>query len=217
MKQAFIFDFDGVIVDSERLWRDIGDKEFYPSLVPGWTVEDGAKMMGHGIKAGFDRLVTLYGLQMEYEEYLRRVDELTDEIYMSRLELLPGIRELITRVTEIGMKIAIASSGNHDWIESVLVRKDLRETFSVICASEDVNDRTKPNPDVYLLAAERLGVSPAGCIALEDSFNGLTAAKTAGMVCLAIRTDMSALQDLSQADRIIAHYDELTEEVLRSL
>lgn len=215
MKQAFIFDFDGVIVDSERHWRELGDKHFYPSLIHGWTMEDGAKMMGHGIKAGYERLVSIYGLQISYEEYTKRLDELTGEIYLSKLQLLPGLQDLIARITGLGMKIGIASSGNRPWIEDVLVRYELRELFPVVCASEDVNDRTKPNPDVYLLAAERLGVPPEECMALEDSSNGIAAAKDAGMVCLAIRTDMSALQDLTRADKIVEHYDELNEEVLK--
>lgn len=212
--QAFIFDFDGVIVDSERHWRELGDTVFYPSIIPGWTHKDGARMMGLGFKAGHDMLVAEYGLQMPFEEYREKLGGLVTEIYMERLQLLPGLLPLIERIQKLELKIAIGSSGNRPWIESVLTRHNIREYFPIISSSEDVGDRTKPHPDIFLLAAKRLGIDPVECFVLEDSTNGIKAAKAAGMTCIAIKTDMSALQDLSQADKIVEHYDEITEEYL---
>ncbi len=217
MKQAFIFDFDGVIVDSERQWRDKGDRIFYPSIIPGWTISDGAKMMGLGFRAGYDFLVRDYGLTMPFEEYERGLNALVDEFYITELHTMPGLQDLIDRVETLGLKKGIASSGSREWIHSVLKDKNLFHHFPIICSANDVGDRTKPNPDVYLLAAEKLGIDPAHCIALEDSCHGIKAAKAAGMTCIAIETDMSALQDLSQADMRVTHYDFLTEEVLKSL
>jgi HAD superfamily hydrolase (TIGR01509 family) len=212
--KAFIFDFDGVIVDSERQWRDKGDRIFYPSIIPGWTIADGAKMMGLGFRAGYDLLVREYGLIMPFEEYEQGLNALVDEFYIKDLHTLPGLHDLIERVEKLGLKKAIASSGGREWIHSVLKDKNLFHHFPVICSANDVGDRTKPHPDVYLLAAEKLGVDPSECIALEDSNNGIRAAKAAGMTCIALETDMSALQDLSQADLCVTHYDLLTEEVL---
>lgn len=218
MKKAFLFDFDGIIVDSERHWRDIGDTQFYPSLIPGWTHADGARMMGRSLQSGYEFLVQEYGFAMDLDTYLGKVHELTSDIYyQEKLQLLPGLEELIGRIQALGMTIGIGSSGSTPWIESVLKRFDLTPHFPAITSSDDVPPgRAKPHPDIYLLAADRAGVPAKECIVLEDSTNGITAAKTAGMICIALHSDMSEGQDLSQADMVVTQYDELTEDVLKS-
>lgn len=217
MKQAFLFDFDGVIVDSEHYWKTVADVEFFPSLIPGWTELDGAKMMGLGVKSGYALLTEQYGLALSFEEYWTALDRAVSDIYTNKAQMLPGLVPLIERLTALQLPLGIASSSQRHWIEPTLDRLGLHSYFSTVCAANDVNERTKPLPDVYLLAAERLGIDPVSCIALEDSKNGVAAAKNAGMVCLAIRTYMNPEQDVSQADRIVTHYDELTEAVLCNL
>ncbi len=215
---AFIFDFDGVIVDSERHWRALGDGELYPALIPGWTHADGARMMGKSIQAGYDLLVQEYGLQMPFEEYANRVHQLTNSIYyQSKLQLLPGLIDLIHRIEQLEWHIGIASSGSRAWITTILEKFQLTKHFPVIVDSADVHGHAKPLPDIYVLAAEKLHVDPTACIALEDSRNGVISAKAAGMYTIGVRTDMSVEQDLSQADRIVRHYDELTTEVLKKI
>lgn len=215
--KAFIFDFDGVIVDSERYWRIIGDAQFFPSIIPGWSTADGAKMMGLGLKTGYKLLVDEYGLTMGFDEYWIELNRCVDDIYTHKAQPLPGLHDLIARLAAMHIPLGVASSSQRHWIEPTLKRLDLEQFFSAICGANDVNERTKPLPDVYLLAAERLGVSPQECVAMEDSKMGLSSAKNAGMKAIAIRTRMNPEQDLSQADMEITHYDQLMEEVLKNL
>jgi HAD superfamily hydrolase (TIGR01509 family) len=214
--KAFIFDFDGVIVDSESHWKVIGDEEFFPSIVPDWTKADGENMMGLGVQSGYRLLTEQYGLRMAFDEYWKRLDACVGDIYTNRCALLPGVLGLMDRLDALMKPLGIASSSQRHWIEPSLERFHIRQRFRAVCAANDVNERTKPLPDVYLLAAKRLEVDPQMCVALEDSTNGLKAAKAARMKAIAIRTYMNEEQDLSQADLLIKHYDELTTEVLSS-
>ncbi len=206
---AVIFDFDGVVVDSERYWDDM-DRAFFQELVPSWTIADGDRMSGLGTEAGYELLRKDYGVTLPYADYFRRLDDAVQTVvYGEKIRLLPGIPELLALLRERRTPIAIASSAHRSWIDAALTRLDLRGIFPVICSNDDVGARTKPLPDVYLLAAKRLGVDPARCLALEDSRNGVRAAKAAGMTCYAIRTDMNPRQDLTEADRVITNCAEV--------
>jgi len=215
--QAFLFDFDGVIVDSEYHWQQIGDGVFYPSVVPGWTSDDGEKLMGLGAKAVHTLLTKDYGLRMDFGEFERKRHEGVDPIYETLAQPLPGLNGLLDRLTRMNVPLAVASSSHRKWIDMTLERLHLATFFPVITSNEDVGERTKPHPDLFLLAAEKLGIDPAGCVVLEDSTNGIRAAKAAGMTCIAILTPMNDGQDTSGADLSVKHYDELTEEVLKKL
>jgi HAD superfamily hydrolase (TIGR01509 family) len=199
--KAFIFDFDGVIVDSERYWREL-DETFFPGIAPGYTMDHAAQMMGLGRKAGYEFLVQTLGMTMTFETYVTVLDEEVAKIYGDKTALLPGLPELLVRLQKSGYNIGLASSSQQKWVEQGLVRLGIREAFQAISTADDVNHKTKPAPDLYLHAAAALGVSPEDCTALEDSKNGITSAKAAGMTCFAIRTDMNPEQDLSQADEV---------------
>lgn len=214
--QAFIFDFDGVIVDSERHWLR-ADTDFFPSLVPGYDALDAKHMMGLGIESGYHYLVGRHGAFLPFEEYKRRVDAEVDDIYSSRAKLLPGIPALLDRLDALGTPVGIASSSRNIWVGQALKRLGIHRRFQAIKTGDDVGVRTKPLPDVYLLCAESLGLPATRCTALEDSDNGIKAAKTAGMTCVAIRTDMNEAQSLAEADLRIGHMDELDDAALRTL
>jgi HAD superfamily hydrolase (TIGR01509 family) len=214
---AFIFDFDGVIVDSEFYWKTMGDEVFFPSLIPGWTKDDGAKMMGLGVKTGYELLQKDYGLTLSFDAYWAALDDCVGNIYTHKAAMLPGLEALLERLKQMKIPLGIASSSQRHWIDPTLKRLHIDHYFSAVCGANDVNERTKPLPDVYLLAAEKLGADPRSSVALEDSTNGLLAAKNAGMKCVCIRTGMNPEQDLTKADLLIKHYDELTNEVLGGL
>ncbi len=213
---AFIFDFDGVVVDSERYWKRL-DTSFFASFIPGWTEGDGANVMGLGVRAVYDKLCSDYGLVVDFEEYDRKLNQAVITVYRDLAKPLPGLLPLIARLGNLGLRLGIASSSRREWVRTCLEQHHLQETFETVCVAEDVEHRTKPLPDVYLLAATLLETPPAQCIALEDSKNGVAAAKAAGMTCIAIHTDMNTEQDLSQADHHIRSLNDLTEEALRAL
>jgi HAD superfamily hydrolase (TIGR01509 family) len=216
---ALIFDFDGVMVDSEKHWKTVGDEVFFPSVVPGWTKADGERMMGLGIQNGFDLLTAEYGLELGFDAYKAKLDEAVGVIYSDMCQLLPGLIELLDRIDTLPKPMGIASSSQRKWIDPALDRFDLRKRFRTVCCANDLEDmsRTKPEPDLYEMAARRLEVDPQKCVALEDSMNGARSAKAARMKVIAIHTDMNEEQDLSIADLHIDHYEELTIEVLKNL
>ncbi len=213
---AFLFDFDGVIVDSERHWAQ-ADTTFFPTIAPGYDASDVRNMMGLGLRSGYDYLRKRRGLSLSFEEYSTVVEAEVGDIYTQKAQLLPGAGALIARMQSPEMRIGIASSSKRAWIDAALTRLGLVDAFPVIATADDVNGRTKPDPAVYLHAADALHVEPTTCIALEDSDNGIAAALSAGMTCIALRTDMNPTQTLTQAHHTVYGLDEVTDALLKNL
>jgi len=200
--QAFIFDFDGVMVDSERYWGEM-DRTFFPAIAPGYTLEHAKNITGLGLFASYDFLVRELNLAMTLEEYDMQVSTFANDMYETKVALLPGLIELLKFLREQNIPTGIASSSRRAWIEPTLERLGIHSYFQTVCGSDDVNHVTKPAPDVYLCAAQKLNADPLECIAIEDSKNGIAAAKAAGMRCIGLRTTMNAEQDLSAADELV--------------
>lgn len=197
--EAFVFDFDGVVVDSERHWVAL-DGTFFPSLMPDFNESHAAAMMGLNLEAGYRYLVATLGLAVPYDAYRQLLEGKVHRVYHELAQPLPGLTTLLHQLQEMRVPIGIASSSERPWIDACLDRLDLAPYFRSISTPIDVEGHAKPNPDVYLHAAASLGADPRACVAIEDSRNGIAAAKAAGMTCIAIRTDMNPQQDLSQAD-----------------
>lgn len=212
---AFIFDFDGVIVDSELHW-DKDAYDVYRSFIPSFTREDDKNLKGRNIDDIYTMLVKDFGLTMSKSEYKGIIEDYASDMYEKRAQLLPGTMELIERLRQQSIPFGIASSGERQWVDLTLKRFDMTDTFEHIVMAADVGIG-KPDPAVYLEAARRLGADPSTCVAYEDSTNGLRSAKAAGMTCIAIKHEWGYQQDLSLADLVVASHDELTDEVLRSL
>ena len=215
--QAFIFDFDGVIVDSERYWKTLGHDEFFASLVPAWTRENGARMMGLGVRDAYDVLTKEFGITVAFEEYEKRLNVCVSRIYEELCAPLPGLTGLLDRLKEAGTPVGIASSSQPHWIAAALSRLGLNDRFPTIVTAADVGHRAKPAPDVYLRAAQLLGANPTACVALEDSKNGVLSARAAGMACIAVHTDMNVDQHLFDASAHVTGLDEITPALLNSL
>ncbi len=212
--KAFIFDFDGVIVDSELHW-DKDAYDVYKSIVPSFTREDDRNLKGRSLVEIYGILVSDFGATIGKNEYFAIVDRYAQTLYGEKAKLLPGIRELIARLDKLSIPIAIASSGERRWIDLILEREDLKKHFQHIVMATDVGIG-KPDPAVYLEAAKRLGHVPDDCVAYEDSTNGLRASTSAGMFSIAIKHPWGYVQDLSLANIVVESHDELTEETLRS-
>jgi HAD superfamily hydrolase (TIGR01509 family) len=132
------------------------------------------------------------------------------ERYERELPVIPGAPEAVRRLSDAGLRLALASSSNRELIDAVLHRLDLASSFAVTVSSEEVA-RGKPAPDVYLEAARRLGVGPSRCAAVEDSASGIRAARGAGMRVLAYpnRRYPPAADALALADVVLGSLDEL--------
>ena len=117
--------------------------------------------------------------------------------------------KVIDEIKTRKIPIALASSSLREWIEIVLNRFDLNPFFDVIVSAEDIDAPGKPAPDIYLYTAKKLGLLPGECLVIEDSYHGVTAAKSAGMFCIGFRNGFNEKQDLSSADFIANGYKEL--------
>lgn len=210
--KAVIFDMDGVIIDSERVWNKLEKRAFeeifgrradYEELLDETT--------GMNYLEIYDYLEDRYSLNVNLERFVEIFEEIADEIYGKRAELLEKFYEIIGFLVENNIKTVIASSSPGHWIEKVMKRFDMRKYFDMVVSADDV-DRGKPSPDIYLHTAAELGVDPEECIVVEDSRNGIKAAKRAGVRC--IGTDyFENTQDLSQADWVVEGDMELLDKL----
>ncbi len=211
--EAVIFDMDGVIVDSEIHWKTT-EGYFLQSLIPTWSVNDQDRITGLGVHDVYTLLVSTYHLQQTKEQFLAIYQEMANEIYGQKVSLMEGFVELLSTLNNNNIPVALASSSPASWINIMLQRFSLRESFRVVVSADELAGEGKPSPAIYLLTAKRLGVRPDRCIAIEDSKNGVLSAKKAEMFCIGFRNGFNDEQDLSRADMVIHRFAELDWQIL---
>ena len=183
--KAFIFDMDGVIFDSERLYIDCCI-EVAEKLGMDQIVETCHRCIGVTTEVTRAILLETYrdiDLVDRFRE--QSVALVRSKIDSGLLEIKPGVRELLDFLFAKGCRIAIASSTRTDIVEKELADAGLRGYFSAVVGGDQAQ-RSKPNPDIFLKAAELLGEKPGNCVVIEDSFNGIRAAKAAGMTAIMV-------------------------------
>ena len=210
--KAFIFDMDGVIIDSEHL-HAVTKVQAIRSFGVDVSGDDLnlQNYVGSSAKSFFSDVIAKYPeLGDDWEVLAKKKHELYQKILREDPDLEPidGITELLARLKENGYKIGLGSSSVMANVQLVLTRFGIIDYFDAIAAGSEV-ENAKPAPDVYLLAASRLGVAPENCTVVEDAGAGVMAAKAAGMRCIAIKNPNSGEQDLSKADVIIDSYEEI--------
>lgn len=185
MVKAVIFDMDGLIIDSEPLWQE-AEISVFKSIKINLIKEDCMKVMGMRT----DEVVDYWFRRFPWEGPSKA--EVTSGIIRELIglikekgELMEGVRESIAFVKSKDLKTALASSSSYEIINTVLEKFGLMKEFEVIYSAQD-EEYGKPHPAVYISAAKRLNVAPVECLAIEDSFNGVLAAKAAKMKCIAI-------------------------------
>jgi HAD superfamily hydrolase (TIGR01509 family) len=145
----------------------------------------------------YRELVAKLGHELDRKAVLNRRMTRHNEM-IAELEVLPGVRDAVAEAKRLGLRLGVASSSSRDWVTGHLARLGLDGFECVRCRDDVIN--AKPDPELYLAACACLCVSPGEAIALEDSANGIAAAKAAGMRCVAIPNPMTAGLDLSAAD-----------------
>jgi HAD superfamily hydrolase (TIGR01509 family) len=197
--RALVFDFDGLIVDTEgpifRAWQRIYRERGQELPRERWLTIIGTAT------GPFDPLLDLRertGEPLEQDE----LDGLERRYYKEATamqQLLPGVESYLADARRLGLKTAVASSSTSSWVTDHLERFGIHEHFDAILCREDVS-RTKPDPELYQKALERLAVSASQTIAFEDSSNGIRAAKAAGLFCVVVPNPLTADLDLTKAD-----------------
>jgi HAD superfamily hydrolase (TIGR01509 family) len=208
MIRAIVFDFDGLILDTEepiyRSWLEVYE--------------------AHGEALPFDRWVEIIGSttasfhpQHHLEERLgrplsqdvieRRIGRRTELILAQQLR--PGIVQHLDAAQSLGLKLGVASSSTRDWVAGHLDRLGILRRFDCVRCRDDVTN-AKPAPDLYLAVLDCMGVGPSEALAIEDSPNGVIAAKRAGMRCVAIPNNITASLDLSPAELVLRSLSEIT-------
>ncbi len=211
-----IFDCDGLLADTETpdydAWRHIYEEQGLHLPVTLWAQSIGTAK-GHDrhdwhapladrVGPGYDREATQVRKRAHYQAAI------------GKLTPMPGVLSLLDALDRENIPCAVASNSERVWVDRVLDITGLTSRFQAIATADEVA-RPKPAPDVYLLAAERLGVAPTHCVAFEDSPRGLAAAHAAGMFTVAVPTALTRHLDFAQAHHLVETLEHLTLEHLR--
>jgi HAD superfamily hydrolase (TIGR01509 family) len=216
MIRAIVFDFDGLILDTEepvyRSWLEVYEAHGEQLPFERWVQIVGSTTAGFHPQHHLEERL---GRTLPKEVLDRRIGRRTEMILAQ--EVLPGVLRRIAEAKAMGMKLGVASSSTTEWVRGHLARLGILESFECMRCRDDVAN-AKPEPDLYLAVLECLGVRASEAIAIEDSPNGVLAAKRAGMRCVAIPNSITAQLDLGQADLVLGSLDEVTlVELLESL
>lgn len=213
MIEAVVFDLDGILIDSEHVWDEVR-RELAEERGGRWNESASRDMMGMSSLEWSRYMRDVIGLTEEPGEISAEVVRRLEERYRRELPLIAGAEQAVERVAEC-WPLALASSSNRELIDLVLESSGLGRYFEASVSSEEVA-RGKPAPDVFLEAAHRLGAEPTRCAALEDSENGILAAKGAGMRTIAIPNPKYPPHDdaLAAADAVLATIEDLSPSVV---
>ena len=212
--KAALFDFDGTILDTEtpefEEWRAAFRARGHELTLEVWQHSVGTV----GAYDPCAHLADLMRVPLDHEA-------LRQEVYarhQTRCEaqpLLPGVVDRVREARAAGLRTAVASSSLSEWVEGWLARHRIRDLFDAVCTRDQVA-QVKPAPDLFLLAAARLGVAPEECLAFEDSPHGIRAARAAGMRCVAIPNPLTRHLPLGEADLVVESLaDHSLAEILR--
>ena len=213
MIDGVIFDLDGLLLDSEQVW-DEAREELARERGGRWSEHAQRDMMGMSSPEWSRYMHDVIGLPEPPEEINAEVVDRLEQRYREHLPVITGAQAAVERLAA-RWPLAVASSSNRELIDLALDLMGIAKYFKATVSSEEVA-RGKPAPDVYLEAARRLGVDPTNAAAVEDSTNGIRAAKGAGMRVVAIPNEHFAPDEeaLGQADVVLGSLAELTPEAV---
>lgn len=201
MIEVVIFDMDGLMIDSEPFHFQAFSTVFNQFGLQ-FSKEENTKYIGMQDIDEAKDMVDKYLLPVTADELVKRKQAQFRRFLTQAIIPQPGLMKLLGKLQERKYKIGIASSSALEEIESVVNGLKINKYIDVYCSAEQVK-KGKPAPDVYLLAAKRLGVKPQNCLVLEDAPNGVRAGKAAGMKVFAIPSQYTKEGDFTQADKVL--------------
>jgi len=212
MLRALIFDFDGLILDTETpeylVWKNIYHEHGFDFPQDEW----GKIIGGYGL-SDFDAAEHLSLLSPGRLDSisLRARHRLECDAAIARASILPGVLEILYEAKRLGLKLAIASSSHHEWVDGHAKRLGIFHHFDAVICADDVGiGRTKPQPDLFLLALNQLQVGKAAAVIFEDSPNGVKAANRAGVFVVAVPNPVTSLLAIEGADLVIKSLSDLS-------
>jgi len=206
MLSAIIFDLDGVLADSEPWWSEI-DAELLAEYGVTYRGEYHQNVVGVSYRLAVEFYKKAFGLSVATDEMMRRRGEIATEFFANRVGLFPNVKEVLKELRQMKLHLAVATSSISASARPFLDRHALTKFFEVIVTGEEV-ERGKPAPDIYLCAAQKLGIPADACLVVEDALPGIAAAKAA-------RMRVAAIPDTRFVDP--REYEKKTDYVLSSL
>jgi HAD superfamily hydrolase (TIGR01509 family) len=211
---AVVFDFDGLILDTEGPVFTAWQEEFEAHGCPPLTIDEWAAEIG--TTGGLDvvELIRTRATRPFDEDVMHARRRIRRDELLTRETARPGVHDWLDDADALGLALAVASNSPLEWVESHLERLGLRHRFAALaCYSDEIAG--KPAPDTYLAACAAIGIEPGAALAIEDSPHGVAAAKAAGLVCIAVPHRITERLDLSRADlRLPSLADATLREVL---
>ena len=208
MIKAIIFDFDGTIFDTEtpdyESWR-----QTYATFGCELPLDVWAQYIGTTTFNPYQYLESLLGREVDRQVVHKQRKAIDNEL-IAQQTVMPGVVDYLDEAEALGLKIGLASSSDHSWVDHYLEHLGLMDRFAVVSCADDVGNRPKPDPAVYRHALTQLGVSATASLALEDSANGVAAGKDAGLWVTAVPNSMTQNLNFDRADIQIKSLTELS-------
>ncbi len=215
MIRAVIFDFDGLILDTEtpdlQSWREVYEGYGHPFPEEVWLPVIGGSSLDFEFDP-YEHLESLLEHPVDRETIRARRRRRNRELVENE-PILPGVETYIADGRRLGLSLGVASSSTREWVLGHLARIGLLEFFDSVKCRDDVG-KSKPDPGSYLAVLAELGVDPEEAIALEDSTNGTVAAKAAGVYCLAVPNAVTRHFSFEKADQVVESLEDMTLEQL---
>lgn len=209
MIKAIIFDMDGVLVDSEPFHIEIEKRQFLQNQILV-SDEEHHEYMGVSSEVMWQKIAERHSVSLPVEELIEQNRSETFRFFseLNEIPVMPGLVDLLEKLRQKNYPMAVASSSVPEIIGLILEKTGLRKYFTVVVSSQEAG-KSKPAPDVFLLAARKLGMSPDNCVIIEDSENGIKAAHAAQMSCVAYQGPGANPLSQKDADAVVRSFSQL--------